>query len=75
MNLGVHCVGVTARAYLGRYLVHMGDCDPVWPSPEETSYPVTLAVVDGALTIDGHFYKVVSSVEPKAGLTDPYPLC
>ena len=56
MNLDVHSVGATALAYLGRYLVHMGDCDPVWPFPEETSYPVILAVDDGALTIDGHFY-------------------
>ena len=75
MNPDVHCVGVTALAYLGRSLAHMGDCDPVLPSPEETSYPVNLAVVDGALTIDGHFYKAVPSVEPKAGLIDPYPLC
>ena len=75
MNLDVHCVGTAALAYLGRYLVHMGDCDPVWPFPEEISYPVILAVDDDAFTIDGRFCKAVPIVGPKVGLIDPYPQC
>ena len=71
MKPDVRFVGVTAPVYLVRYLAHMEESIPVWPFPEEISYPVILAVDGDAFTIDGHFLQGCTDCGTEGGLDRP----